>query len=249
MGCDEFIERWQTLLDARQPTATDEQLLRHAQDCEECQGLLAAQTILFQHLPTFSRCIEGLSPAAVPVASAARPATAIRDLHFQFSALPEQGRSERPFVPPKSWIAVAVAASLLLLLTLVARQELRWWEGQRPAPQVARLPEPELATPESSESVRDALADEVPREPTPEERAAIQQLMEDVSANLNGGNEQELQSLKWITGGFQPLTNTLGDAWEALRHTIPAGTGEDLRDPQARAMWRGWLRTWVTGRA
>jgi hypothetical protein len=57
--------------------------------------------------------------------------------------------------------------------------------------------------------------------------------MHDMASKLSDVPEEQLEPLDRIAGGFRPLANTLGVAWNALRRTIPVGRVQSVNDPQA----------------
>jgi hypothetical protein len=62
-----------------------------------------------------------------------------------------------------------------------------------------------------------------------------------MAAKLSDVPEEQLEPLDHIAGGFRPLANTLGAAWDALRRTIPVGRSHALNEPQAILGWPGLL--------
>ncbi len=242
MRCDEFQQRWQVLLDERRSPQDDEILCSHADLCEDCSELLRVQTLLFRELKR-SKNAAGLrsQPGRVRVAQAAAD-TALNARHQ--SGLGTNSRARRPVVN-SVFIGLAVAASLLVILLPAWRHATTRDTGARSNSRVALSGRRSLPatvwvakTPPVSRPKTAQIADSQPAGLTAEQEA-LRKLMQDMAAKLSDVPEGQLEPLDRIAGGFRPLANTLGVAWDALRRTIPVGRSQAVQDPQAVLGWPG----------
>jgi hypothetical protein len=102
------------------------------------------------------------------------------------------------------------------------------WVAQTPS--ARRTTAPELTGPPSDQfHVKAVEAAESSRP----DQESLRRLMRDMAARLSDVPEERLEPLDRIAGGFRPLADTLGVAWDALLRTIPVGRSQTVSDPQA----------------
>lgn len=220
MRCVEFQQRWQLLLDQRRSPEDDKILRAHADGCPDCDEFLQLQTILFREVA-----------------------------RTRSTNIPSGARSRQRWANTML-IALSVACSLLVVVVPAWRHMQRRYDGDRlnrsvvltgqrggisPGLWVAKTPS--LAQPRVSEtSPRIAPLNAVA---LTAEQESLRKLMQDMAARLSDVPEEKLEPLDRIAGGFRPLANTLGVAWDALRRTIPVGRGQIMHEPQAVLGWNG----------
>lgn len=228
MRCDEFQDRWQKLLDARQLPERDDLLCAHAAMCDDCGRLLRTQTILFRELARQQRKTQQSQ----------------RD-----SATTDSNRQRSKFA--RKWgkpivFGLAIAGSMLILLIPGVRQIINNDPNQRTESRVANVsntgvPQAALVVKTRGNRSADAQSKIKPgassEKDAQAEKEALRKLMQDVAAKLSDVPEEQLEPLDHIASGFRPLANTLGAAWDALRRTIPVRRNPSVHEPQAVIDW------------
>ena len=105
MKCDEFDERVHSLLDDRVPIDADPMLLKHADACGKCRGMLG----------TYGNLLAGLDCCEIPELSPDFTQRVVDQVYV------EQVGAVRPAKRTRRWLApavVAVAAGYLISLTV-----------------------------------------------------------------------------------------------------------------------------------
>ena len=236
MHCEKFEARLMDLLDARQRPESDAALLTHAESCENCRELLAAQEQLFTGL-------ELWEPPAMSADFTARTVA----LALQSSLTDEQ---EEPvvamLVPLKQassghsrsdkrvwWVLSAGMAAALLLAIYPVSQWLNSGVAKVPtedAQPVAEGPETPVPTPPSVEIVQSPKSENVsPMGMTPEQLAAEGE--EFIRTIQETPVDQSVERIP----GFRPIVSTFGLAIGAARKTLPGpkeSTSGNMADPK-----------------
>ena len=206
MQCENFETRLNLLLDRRQRPEADNRLLAHAQGCEACRDLLAAQEFLFDgtdllECPPVS---EGFAQRVVAgLASPPQPANRLG------------GGGGR-------WLAYSAAAAALLLVAAIG---VPWlvssgkFDFARQQPVAPLVPSPgSLAVTEPSPVRPSELA-------PPDYRQMLGQFPEDPREALENVD---------IPGGLRPIATSFGVAVGLIRNTLPRVKDETPeRKPQA----------------
>lgn len=154
------------------------------------------------------------------------------------------------------WISLALAASVLVLVTPALRHwsdpTAKVWSSSRngrgvavrnraatrgallavgtrhPVTRPANGVAMKIAATENSVKSENSL----PSPNTPDHEA-IRRLVQNMADKWSEVPDEQLEPLDRIAEGFRPLAITLGVAWDALRRTIPVGRAPSVHDPQA----------------
>ena len=230
MRCADFQKRWQNLLDARQAPEQDDLLCAHAATCAECGEILQIQTIVFREIE-LSKSLR-------------QPIAASRSAARYSQTYPQRYSESRAVIRNRTvralFIGLAVAGSLLLLIlpawrfashrSTVADRRTR---TSRPG----QLPQTIwVAKPAASASERDShsqSSDVATSRMSVSDQEALRKLMQDMGAKMSDVAEEQLEPLDRIAGGFRPIADTLGAAWDALRRSLPVGRSPTVNEPQA----------------
>jgi hypothetical protein len=207
MNCRTFHRRWQSLLDERLLPQEDSELLEHAWNCEHCQQLLNGQQDLFS-------LITSDAPPAPSPNLADRIVAKVR-MNKPAHSLVEGDR--RAAV----WMWIAVAASLLLVVSPVAL----WFRGQhQPNPNSFVK---QLGPPANHLENREHESWQV---------AINQQDFIRVLDVITRIREQDFDpSVDSITDHLRPITASFEVTLDALRKTLPLPNKGNEQKPQADA--------------
>jgi hypothetical protein len=233
MRCDEFLERWQDLLDERRDTATDVEAATHLQSCDGCRSLTEA----------FGRGMTQVRPAAI----ADMPGLADRvlaslkeppELSHDLKAVSRGGQSA-PFgsrLPDRSWPMWAVAASVLLAIGVAWRSGLVGQPDDSANVPVAKHdPVPPVGDVDPSPSVAAVAPSLGWEEFTVESETSAKQLVDDTRKRLDdalaiaslwkAGEEvsDTASDEPWYDGvaeGLSPLTDSTIGTWNTLRGLV-----------------------------
>lgn len=250
MRCDDFHKRWQALLDQRRSPQRDELLCAHAATCQDCSEVLRIQTLMFREIerskgsgrmltqPDYCHPVRNRTSQTATMTESAVTAFVPR---YSIKAL----RARRQ-VAKSLFVGLAVAASLLVLMIPAWRLSTLRGHGARSKSRIARSA-PRALPPTIWIAKSSSQPSAIPAESTPSqaggitaEQAALRRLMQNMAAKLSDVPEEQLEPLDRIAGGFRPLANTLGVAWDALRRTISVGRSPTVNDPQAILGWPGF---------
>jgi hypothetical protein len=202
MGCAQFEERLQRLLDQRELPSEDSQLHRHARRCPECRETLAACCRMIDGLNLLELRVpdEDFSLRVVGRTQVVRPSPAAR----------------RRFAGALA--AVAAGLALALLLPFSWRED-RTESAIAPVPVVAGAPLPAdlVAAGPRTEAV-DRSADAWTKA-----RLDQQQPLALLRSWTASWSDRTWNPVDGLAGGLTPITTPLGVAVQEIRRTIPLG--------------------------
>jgi hypothetical protein len=233
MQCDEFLERWQDLLDERRDAATDVEAATHLQTCDGCRSLTEAfGRGMTQVPPSKTADMPGLADRVL--ASLKEPP----ELSHESETVPGGGQSARreSRLPGRSWPMWAVAASVLLAIGVAWRTGL---VGQpidsANVPVAQHAPVPPVSEVDPNPTVAAAAPSLGWQEFTVESETSAKQLVDDTRKRLddalaiaslwNTGEEASdtASDEPWYDGvaeGLSPLTDSTIGTWNTLRGVV-----------------------------
>lgn len=220
MQCVEFEDRLNRLLDHRLSPDDDQPLCDHAQECQECAGLLHAQQRLFAGL--------GCGRIVPPVSLAER---VVSQQHLEVSHREATWRKI-------GWGVLLASAASLGGLALLALKD-------RDGEQVAELPV--LETPGKATTQGTGLAigrlgptkvkPPVAQSPVKEEKFdEYYVVLENFASQISEYKEFDEMS-ESLEPSFKPIRSSFGLAIDALRRTLPRGKEARPMKPDGEANW------------
>lgn len=255
MQCHEFEQRCQELLDRRQALRDDAALRAHALTCEHCDEELRIQSLLYGEIERSktsprrggSASVMGSNKTANPLGTFARS-----DRRTVVSCPTEPGQS---WSTTKSvCIGLALAGSLLVMIAPALRHGIDRLSDRgnsqrngiglairpRITPRIApRAATVAVTTPARNRSRAPAATLPIPS-PATSDQETFRKLVQGMADKWSEVPDEQLEPLDRIAGGFRPLANTLGAAWDALRRTIPVRRAPSIQEPQAVFGWPGY---------
>lgn len=221
MQCEEFEDRFQQVLDARQSPHDDPLLVKHALGCSNCQEWLESERLLFKGLAAsqatprddFAECV--LAEVAIQTAQA-RPnhvlgaawmtllASAVCIAYISFVLMKSQP------VPVAQPIPTGVAPA----------------NSTQPTPQVpiAALPQDESLALHSVSTDAQLEIDQYRR------------VLADLATQIGESHELEEMS-ESLSPGIRPIQSSFGLAIDALRRTLPGGRDVRPTKPDSGAQF------------
>ncbi|MBL9081229.1 MAG: hypothetical protein JNK76_05455 [Planctomycetales bacterium] len=233
MRCDEFLERWQDLLDERRDTATDVEAATHLQSCDGCRSLTEA----------FGRGMTQVRPAAIADMSglADRVLASLKELpelSHESEAVSRGGQSapRESRLLGRSWPMWAVAASVLLAIGVAWRTGLVGSpDNSANVPVAHHVPVPPVGEAQPLPTLVAADSSLGWEEFTVESETSAKQLVDDTRKRLddalaiaslwNAGEEvsDTASDEAWYDGvaeGLSPLTDSTIGTWNTLRGLV-----------------------------
>jgi hypothetical protein len=236
MQCDDFLNRWQNLLDERLVPEHDELLRTHAEKCGECREFLRVQGVVFAEVERS----RGSLPRAEPiVAVLARPALARNRESLPSFSQPVARRTTSSLV-----LGMAIAGSLFLpgwryLESRQAAARLQPSQEQVenravPAANVSKGANASKGTNPGGGMASHAASSASATNPSPSTPASLNALTDPDSESFD--------PLDPIAGGIEPLTDTFGGAWKSLCNSLaePVERGRAVSKKQQLFDWPLW---------
>jgi hypothetical protein len=228
MQCEVFESRLNQILDRRARPESDPRLLAHAQACESCRELLAAQELL----------LDGLDQLESPDVSPGFAQRVVAGL------APSQGYSSSR--SPARWLVFLAGLAATLVIGLAAGQWLSSSHSQvggsgneaRPGGTPRALavttpaPSPSGAAPKAVKSPTSAGGDRALAS-----NEDYRGLLENLAQHLPDVPRDQLETVEQIPGGLRPIATSFNVAIGLLRRTLPGGKDDPAAPPKPQAVW------------
>jgi hypothetical protein len=206
MLCDDFDTRLQNLLDARKSPQRDLSLRRHARQCRHCQA----------HLNSLARLLDGLELLDVP----ALPNDFAQRVVEQVS-----GPSRRGTPSTRTLLAVALAASVLIVIAPMSWYLVRRFQTVANIPQTTAAPTDELAQAGPAVPTPDQLSDAEEGWLVP--GAAILELYPEEA------RQRHREQVNQIADDLRPIATPFNAAMAAIRRSMPTRHSPPKGEPRA----------------